>query len=280
MVSFQTEKLIQMALQEDIGTGDVTTDHLIAPDAKGFGRMIAKEPITLCGLDVARQVFAALDPSVEFISHFADAQQIDAGTEIVTIHAKMRALLTGERTALNFLQRLSGVATHVRRHVEKLSGSRVRLVDTRKTTPGWRALEKYAVRCGGGSNHRMGLADGILIKDNHIAAAGGISAAIGKIRTRASHLMKIEIEVSDIAEAMEAVENGADVIMLDNMGIEAIRQAVEKIGGRAEVEVSGGIQEGDLEALSQTGVDIISVGALTHAARSVDISMRIDRNPA
>jgi nicotinate-nucleotide pyrophosphorylase (carboxylating) len=280
MVSFHTAKLIRMALQEDLGTGDVTTDHLVAPDAAGVAKIIAKEPITLCGLDVARQVFAALDPDVEFMAHVQDARQIDAGAEIATIRAAMRALLSGERTALNFLQRLSGVATHVRRYVEKLPDRRVRLVDTRKTTPGWRVLEKYAVRCGGAGNHRMGLADGVLIKDNHIVAAGGISAAIEKIRGAASHLMKIEIEVSNLAEAMEAVENGADIIMLDNMGLAEIRQAVDKINGRAEVEVSGGIQEGDLDALSRTGVDIISVGALTHAARSVDISMRIARDPS
>ena len=221
-------------------------------------------------------MFAALDPNVEFTSPCTDGQQVDSGREIAVVQSKMNALLTGERTALNFLQHLSGIATHVRRHVEKLSSASVRLVDTRKTTPGWRILEKYAVRCGGAGNHRMSLADGILIKDNHIAAAGGITAAIETIRSRASHLLKVEVEVSNLAEAMEAIENHADIVMLDNMRIAEIRQAVKAIDGRAHVEVSGGVQEGDLEALSRTGVDIISVGALTHGARSVDISMRID----
>jgi len=184
-------------------------------------------------------------------------------------------LLTGERTALNFLQRLSGIATHVRRYLEAMPATAIRLVDTRKTTPGWRALEKYAVRTGGAANHRMSLSDGILIKDNHVAICGGIRAALEKARQTAPHTLKLEIEVATPAEAQEAAEAGADIIMLDNMAPETIREAVRRIGGRALVEVSGGVNRNNIAALAASGVDIVSVGALTHSAVAVDISMTI-----
>jgi nicotinate-nucleotide pyrophosphorylase (carboxylating) len=194
---------------------------------------------------------------------------------IAEVTGRLRALLTGERTALNFLQRLSGIATNVSNYMLKIPPGRPRLVDTRKTTPGLRVLEKYAVRCGGAGNHRMGLYGGILIKDNHIAVAGGVARAIDRVKRQAPHLMKIEVEVSDIGSTIQALEAGADVIMLDNMELDKISEAVKIIGGRAEVEVSGGVTKTDLSSLASTGVDIISVGALTHAARSVDISMRL-----
>lgn len=268
-------RLIDWALEEDIGSGDITTDYLVAPEADGQGRIIAKESLTLAGLDVARQVFAGLDPETVFLAAYSDGDTVDQGTVVATINARMTALLRGERTALNFLQRLSGIATHVRSFMRYLENSRVRLVDTRKTTPGWRVLEKYAVRIGGAGNHRMGLYDGVLIKDNHIVAAGGIANAVTRLRSQVSHLTKIEVETATQQEVQEAIDSGADVIMLDNMDITAIKAAVALIHGRALVEVSGGVTQNDLQALVETGVDLISSGALTHSARAVDLSMKI-----
>ena len=268
-------RLIDWALEEDIGSGDITTDYLVAPEADGQGRIIAKESLTLAGLDVARQVFAGLYPETVFLAAYSDGDTVDQGTVVATINARMTALLRGERTALNFLQRLSGIATHVRSFMRYLENSRVRLVDTRKTTPGWRVLEKYAVRIGGAGNHRMGLYDGVLIKDNHIVAAGGIANAVTRLRSQVSHLTKIEVETATQQEVQEAIDSGADVIMLDNMDITAIKAAVALIDGRALVEVSGGVTQNDLQALVETGVDLISSGALTHSARAVDLSMKI-----
>jgi nicotinate-nucleotide pyrophosphorylase (carboxylating) len=271
------EDLIELALREDIGSGDLTTDTLVEPMLDGKGQIVAKERIVIAGLEVAAQVFRRLDPQVVFQPAYQDGDRIEAGEIVVEVKGKLRALLSGERTALNFLQRLSGIATHVRSFVETMGGVNVRIVDTRKTTPGLRVLEKYAVRIGGAFNHRMGLFDGILIKDNHIEACGGISESIRRLRRAAHHLAKIEVEVTDLAEVGEAIDAGADVIMLDNMTIGQIEQAVQLIRGRALVEVSGGITADQLGQLSQTGVDIISVGALTHSARSVDLSMRIQK---
>lgn len=270
-----TQQLIEMALQEDIGPGDITTDNLIAPNLKGNGVVIAKEPLVLAGLNVAKQAFQKLDPHIRFKPLFKDGDTINDAEVIVEMEGKLCALLKGERTALNFLQHLSGIATCVRSYIDEISGKPVRLVDTRKTTPGWRVLEKYAVRMGGAYNHRMGLYDGVLIKDNHIAAYGGIGKAIECIRTHVSHLVKIEVEVSELEQVEEALDAGADVVMLDNMNIDQIKAAVKRIDRRAVVEVSGGVTKDRLRSLADTGVDIISVGALTHSARCVDISMRI-----
>lgn len=270
-----TQQLIEMALQEDIGPGDVTTDNLIGSNLEGDGVVIAKESLVLAGLDVAKQVFNKLDPQIRFKPLFKDGDVVNDTEIIIEIEGKLCALLKGERTALNFLQRLSGVATCVRSYVDEISDMPVRLVDTRKTTPGWRVLEKYAVRVGGAHNHRMGLYDGVLIKDNHIAAYGTIGNAIGHIRGHVSHLIKVEVEVSEMEQVEEAVDAGADIIMLDNMTIDQIKAAVKKIDGNALVEVSGGVTKNKLRSLAATGVDIISVGALTHSARCVDISMRI-----
>ena len=274
-----TPQLIEIALKEDIGPGDITTDNLIAPNLEGTGVIIAKEPLVLAGLDVARQVFQKFDSRIRFKPLFKDGDPVNVGEVVVEIEGKLCALLKGERTALNFLQRLSGIATGVRSYVDELSNKPVRLVDTRKTTPGWRALEKYAVRMGGAYNHRMGLFDGVLIKDNHIAACGGIRKAVERIRTHVSHLVKIEVEVADMDQVGEAIESGADVIMLDNMNVNQIKAAVKRIDGRAVVEVSGGITKNNLKSLADTGVDIISIGALTHAARCVDMSMQIQAIP-
>lgn len=269
------QHLIDLALSEDIGPGDITTDNLVAPDRRGKGIVIAKESLVVAGLDIAGQVFERLDPKTVFRPAYADGDPVAVNSIVFEVESSLRALLRGERTALNFLQRLSGVATHVRGFVDKMANQSVRLVDTRKTIPGWRVLEKYAVRMGGAANHRIGLYDGVLIKDNHIAVCGGITNAIQKARSSTSHLMKIEVEVIDLAGAEEAVAAGADVIMLDNMDIETIEAAVALIGGKALVEVSGGITEKELNRLAQTGVDIISAGALTHSAKNVDLSMKI-----
>lgn len=269
------QHLIEIALDEDIGPGDITTDNLIGPDLKGKGVIIAKEPLVLAGLDVARQVFERLDSKILLNSGYYDGDTIKEGEIVLEVEGKLRALLKGERTALNFLQRLSGIATNVRSFVAELENKNVRLADTRKTTPGWRVLEKYAVRVGGAYNHRMGLYDGVLIKDNHIAVCGGIIEAVARIREKISHLVKIEVEVSDLSEISQALEARADVIMLDNMDIDRIKEGVEFIDGRALVEVSGNVTRSDLNRLADTGVDIISIGALTHQAKAVDLSMRI-----
>jgi len=273
-----TQHLIEIALKEDIGPGDITTDNLINPQLKGQGIIIAKESLVVAGLNVAKQVFQCLDSEVKFRSEYNDGDFVKNGDTLANVNGRLRALLTGERTALNFLQHLSGISTLVRSYISELSDKNIRLVDTRKTTPGWRVLEKYAVRVGGAYNHRIGLYDGVLIKDNHIAAFGGIKKAIDHIRTQISHLLKIEVEVSNLDQVKEALAANADVIMLDNMTIKQIKEATAFIDKRAVVELSGGVTKGDLKSLAETGVDIISVGALTHSARCVDISMRISQN--
>lgn len=268
-------QLIDMALAEDIGPGDITTDYLVPCDSQGQGIIVAKEDIVLAGLDIAKMVFQRLDPKIHFQSAYEDGAEIACGETVLSLEGRLRALLTAERPALNFLQHLSGIATQVRTYVKALKNSRVKLVDTRKTTPGWRVLEKYAVRMGGAHNHRMGLFDGVLIKDNHIAACGGIQQAVAEARKHISHLIKIEVEVSDLAGILDALKSKVDVIMLDNMDIAHIREAVSAIRNRAIVEVSGGVTLKHLTALARTGVDLISVGAMTHSARAVDLSMRI-----
>lgn len=273
--SYHLDQLIELAVIEDIGAGDITTSALYGDGRKGEAVISAKEPMVIAGLEAARRVFLKMDPELEFFPNCSDGAKIAAGQVIASVTGDFCALLTGERIALNFLQRLSGIATHTRSYVDELSGKPVRLVDTRKTVPGWRALEKYAVRMGGANNHRMGLYDGILIKDNHIEAFGNIRTAIEKTRLRGSHLLKIEIEVSRLEQVREALAAGADVIMLDNMNDEDIQQAVAEIDGRAKVEVSGQVAQGRLRQLAEMKVDIISVGALIHAARFVDLSMTI-----
>jgi nicotinate-nucleotide pyrophosphorylase (carboxylating) len=272
------QHLIEIALKEDIGSGDITTDNLIDPQLEGKGIIIAKESLVVAGLNVAKQVFQYLDSEVIFRSEYDDGDFLKKGAVLANVKGKLRALLSGERTALNFLQHLSGISTLVRSYMNELSDKNIRLVDTRKTTPGLRVLEKYAVRVGGAYNHRIGLYDGVLIKDNHIAAFGGIKKAIDHIRTRVPHLLKIEVEVSDLDQVKEALESNADVIMLDNMTIKQIKEAIAFIDNRAIVELSGGITKSGLKSLADTGVDIISVGALTHSARCVDISMQISQN--
>lgn len=267
--------LIALALAEDIGTGDITTDALIPADQPGRGVIVAKQDLVLCGVKTAGRVFHAVDPEIGIDTAFSDGDRIAAGVTVMSTTGRIAGLLTAERTALNFLQRLSGIATHVRTYADALQGSAVRLVDTRKTTPGWRALEKYAVRIGGAANHRMGLYDGVLIKDNHIAACGGVAAAVARARSAVHHLVKVEVEVADFDQLAEALAAGADVIMLDNMPPADVQVAVARIAGRALTEVSGNVTLESLATLAATGIDIISAGALTHQARSVDLSMRI-----
>lgn len=267
--------LIQIALEEDIGSGDITTDYTVDPEIKGKGIIVAKESLIIAGLEVAKDVFTFIDPEVVCRPFFKDGDLVKNGDTVMEIEGKLRVLLIGERTALNFMQRLSGIATNVRSYVELFGNKKIRLVDTRKTIPGWRVLEKYAVRVGGAYNHRIGLYDGVLIKDNHIVACGGISKAIERIRDKVSHLVKIEVEVSDLPSVKEALAAKADIIMLDNMDVHQIKEAVALINKKAIVEVSGGVTKENLNFLSDTGVDIISIGALTHSARSMDLSMRI-----
>ncbi len=273
-----TDDLIQLALKEDIGPGDITTDNLVAPDTRGKGTIVAKQDLVVAGLQVAEKVFTMLEPQIDCKAYFADGDRIPTGSTVIRIDGTLGTLLKGERTALNFLQRLSGIATQARDYIETVSGTPVKLVDTRKTTPGWRVLEKYAVRIGGAHNHRMGLYDGVLIKDNHIAVSGGIANAVKKVRQAISHLVKVEVEASTLEEVEESLTAEADVIMLDNMDLEQIRQAVLTIDKRALVEVSGGVTRQRLRDLAHTGVDLISIGALTHSAVAVDLSMRITTN--
>ena len=276
MLNFFDTHIIERAIIEDVGSGDITTENLVEQDRWGTGFAVAKEPLIMAGLEISKQVFEYFDKKIIFSSKYKDGDALNTGDILFKVEGSLYALLVGERTALNFLQRLSGIATNVRSYVNEIKGKKVRLVDTRKTTPGLRILEKYAVRMGGACNHRKGLYDGVLIKDNHIAVCGGIMKSVEKIRGQVSHLVKIEVEVSDMAGVKEALDSGADVIMLDNMDVAQIKEAVAFIAGRALVEVSGNITRKDLVKLADTGVDIISSGSLTHSARNVDISLRID----
>ena len=271
----KNERLIRLALEEDIGPGDVTTDTLIEPDRVERATIVAKESFVLAGLELAQEVFRSLDSAMGFDTSYDDGDSIESGDEILKVTGKLQALLTGERTALNFLQRLSGIATFTRKFVDRTRGAGVRITDTRKTTPGWRKLEKYAVRMGGARNHRFGLYDGILIKDNHIKACGGITEAVERVRKNQGQFLRIEVEVTDLKEVEEALKSGVDIIMLDNMDMNGIKKSTGLIGDRALVEVSGGVSLDSVAELAATGVDIISIGALTHAARAVDISMRV-----
>lgn len=274
-LSHTIDQLIDLALAEDVGTGDVTTQQLVPVQAKGHGAIVAKENLIISGLDVAQKVFQRIDAGVVFQSDFKDGGRVEKGQTVVNLSGRLRALLTGERTALNFLQRLSGIATYVQTYVSMLEGKKAKLLDTRKTTPGWRELEKYAVRTGGGTNHRMGLYDAVLIKDNHIAASGSISEAVKRITAAVGNAMTIEVETTDMDEVQEALDAGAHIIMLDNMDLDQIKAAVKFVNGRAKLEVSGGITQKHLADLADTGIDFISSGALTHSARAVDLSMRI-----
>ena len=268
---------VQAALAEDVGSGDVTTLATVPAAAVASAVMVAREPLVLAGLPLAETAFRELDPGLALSSLVADGQSARAGQALLRLEGPARAMLTAERVALNFVQRLSGVATLTSRFVEAIRGTGARILDTRKTTPGWRRLEKYAVACGGGQNHRIGLYDMVLIKDNHLAALRGarpnaIAVAVCQARLAYPQL-KVEVEADTLEQAEEAATAGADIILLDNMTPEQLRTAVQRIGGRAKTEASGGVNLATVRAIAESGVDFISVGALTHSARAVDIAL-------
>jgi nicotinate-nucleotide pyrophosphorylase (carboxylating) len=272
------EAILDLALAEDIGTGDVTTLATVPAGTHARGTLVAKSSGVISGVDVAAAVFHRVNPTVAYLPRLGDGSRVEPGHAIAEIAGLAHSLLTAERVALNFLQRLSGVATLTARYVGATAGTKAKVVDTRKTTPGLRILEKAAVRHGGGHNHRFGLADGVLIKDNHLAALGApgpgrVRRAVELARVRAPHTLRIEIEVTSLPEAEEAVVAGADVILLDNMDVPALRQAVELVAGRALLEASGGVTLETVRAVAETGVDLISIGALTHSAPALDISL-------
>ena len=267
------DSIIRNALREDIYTGDITTRSVIPQPRPAQARLIAKEEFILAGCEVAARVFTMLDPQTNYSSRFTDGALCSPGDLIGEISGLDAVILQGERVALNLLQRMSGIATLTSRYVAAVAGTGARIVDTRKTTPGLRVLEKYAVTVGGGGNHRAGLYDAVLIKENHITAAGGITAAVTRSRAVIPHTMKIEVETENLAEVAEAVARGADIIMLDNMDLAAMREAVALIAGRSLVEASGGVNLDTVRGIAETGVDLISVGALTHSARACDISL-------
>jgi nicotinate-nucleotide pyrophosphorylase (carboxylating) len=262
------------ALAEDLGlAGDITTDATIPMSAMATAHFVARKPGMISGLAVAAETFRALDTSVAFEPLVADGHHVDAGQAIAHVRGSARAILTGERVALNFMGRMCGIATLTASYVAAVSGLPTAIVDTRKTTPGLRAFEKYAVRCGGGVNHRVGLFDAILIKDNHIVAAGGIAAAITAARARAGHLVKIEVEVDTLAQLDEVLAHRIDVVLLDNMTPEQLRAAVKRVAGRLLTEASGGVRLETVRGIAESGVDLISVGALTHSAAVLDIGL-------
>jgi len=274
LVDQTINKLIERALSEDLGSGDVTSEATILPASVSNAMMLAKQDLVLAGIDVAREVFRQLDSGIQFTALNKDGDYINAGSEIAKLSGNTRALLVGERVALNLLQHLSGIATLTRRYVEKVAGFRAQVLDTRKTLPGLRAIEKYAVVMGGGKNHRMGLYDMVLIKDNHIKAAGSITTAVERVKGKSGEL-KIEVETKTLAEVREALATGVDIIMLDNMPIDMMREAVVLIAGRMLVEASGNVTLDTIRAIAETGVDYISSGSLTHSAPAADISMKI-----
>jgi nicotinate-nucleotide pyrophosphorylase (carboxylating) len=273
----QVERLVELAIEEDLGRGDVTTDCLLLEETAAEGRILAREELVVCGLELTEYVFARIGPELDLSILVTDGEEVSDGAELILVNGPAAAMLMVERTALNFLQRLSGVATTTRRYVKIVSatGAKARVVDTRKTLPGWRILDKWAVKCGGGGNHRVDLGSGVLIKDNHIAACGSVWEAIKRAQRLAPHTLRIEVEVTNLAQLDEALDAGADIIMLDNMNEELLSQAVQRADGRALLEASGGINRDTVAAVALTGVDLVSVGRLTHSARSVDISMEI-----
>jgi len=275
VINHTIKKLIEHALAEDLGPGDVTSEATIPPDSKSTAVILAKQHLVLAGMEVAREVFNVLDPAIQFRPLAKDGEVIHGGTELAQVAGNTRSLLAGERVALNLLQHLSGIATLTAKYVEKVRGSKAQVLDTRKTLPGLRVLEKYAVRMGGGRNHRFGLYDGVLIKDNHIKACGGITKAVEQAHRTAHHLLRIEVETKTLDEVAEALAIGADVIMLDNMPIEMMGEAVKLIAGRVLVEASGNVTLETIGPIARTGVDFISSGSLTHSAPAADISMKI-----
>ncbi|MBR2177249.1 MAG: carboxylating nicotinate-nucleotide diphosphorylase [Clostridia bacterium] len=272
---FYVDNIIKTALMEDINYCDVTTDYLIPEDQQGEGRLMAKADGIVCGVEIAARVFTLLDESTEIEYLKKDGDAVKYGDDILRLKGRTAVLLKGERTALNFIQHLSGIATASNKYAKIVEGTNASIADTRKTLPGLRPLQKYAVMTGGAKNHRYNLSDAAMLKDNHIDAAGGITAAITKLRSKIGHMTKIEVETRNLDELQEALDAKADIIMLDNMSPETMKRAVEMTAGRAVLEASGGITDETLRAVAESGVDIISVGALTHSVKAFDISMYI-----
>ncbi len=269
------DPLIDLAFEEDIGIGDITTEATVPPTQQGIGTLLAKSDGIVAGLPVAERVFAKLDETLEFRTRVGDGNTVKAGTSIAEVVGSAKTILIGERTALNFLQRLSGIATLTAQFVAAVAEYDTKIVDTRKTAAGWRAVQKYAVHIGGGSNHRFGLYDGVLIKDNHIVAAGGVGNAVQQARELVPHTAKIEVEVETVEQVDEALQAGADILLLDNMPPSTMQGVVQEVGDRVITEASGGITLDQVQAVAATGVDLISVGALTHSAMPMDISLTL-----
>ncbi len=269
-------RLIELALEEDVGPGDRTAEACVPAQARGTALVVAKEPLVVSGVSAAARVFRALDGECQLEPLLGEGDPADAGAGVLRVRGRLRALLSAERTALNLLQRLCGVATLTRRYAQALRGTRTRLLDTRKTSPGMRALEKAAVRAGGGENHRGALFDGILVKDNHAAAAGGIGEAVRRAKAAASPFLRVEAEVSTPEQIEEALAAGADLLLLDNLGDRELAAAVKQVAGRVPTEASGGVTIGRLQRIAACGVDYVSVGALTHSAPAVDLSLLVE----
>ena len=269
------DKIIERALLEDIGTGDITTESIIPSNLKAKGIIKTFEKGVIAGLDIACLIFQKLDAEIVFQEKTKDGTKVIRGKELAEITGPARTILMGERVALNFLQRMSGIATITSKFCEEVKDFPVRIVDTRKTTPGLRILEKYAVRMGGGYNHRFGLYDAVLIKDNHIAIAGGIKSAVDSVRKQSSHTVKIEVEVESLSQLQEALKAQVDIIMLDNMDLETMKEAVKMVKGKTLIEASGEITLEKVRKIAQAGIDVISIGALTHSVKSLNISMEI-----
>jgi nicotinate-nucleotide pyrophosphorylase (carboxylating) len=269
------DPLIDLAFEEDIGIGDITTEATVPPEREGIGTLLAKSDGIVAGLPVAERVFAKLDGTLAFRPVVSDGDAVEAGTPIAEVQGSAKTILIGERTALNFLQRLSGIATLTAQFVEAVANYNAKIVDTRKTAAGWRAVQKYAVRVGGGSNHRFGLYDGVLIKDNHIVAAGSIGNAVQRAKEVVPHTAKIEVEVETLNQVDEALEAGADILLLDNMSPGMMKSVVHEVGDLAVTEASGGITLERVREVAATGVNLISVGALTHSAMPMDISLTL-----
>ncbi|MBR6259630.1 MAG: carboxylating nicotinate-nucleotide diphosphorylase [Oscillospiraceae bacterium] len=274
MINLGLDDFLISALKEDIGTGDITTESCVPASAVSHGFFKAKAEGVVCGVDVLRRVFALIDPAVKVTVLVEDGGRVKKGDIIAEIEGASRSILTGERVSLNLLQHMSGIATATAEASASVVGTKARIADTRKTTPGLRVLEKYAVKTGGGSNHRFNLSDGVLIKDNHIVAAGGIRNAVEAVRNNIPHTLKIEVETETMEQVKEALDAVADIIMLDNMTVPQMKEAVDFIAGRAKTEASGNMGERDLRQVAETGVDIISIGALTHTVRALDISLK------
>jgi len=270
--TFQFQELIDQALKEDIGTGDLST-RILPEDLTGLAKLYAKQKGVVAGLWLVEQVFQRVDSRICVYRLLKDGDEVNVGGVVLELSGPLSSILQGERTALNFLQHLSGIATATKRAVDQVTGLSVSIVDTRKTLPGWRTLQKYAVRVGGGQNHRFGLYDAVMLKDNHLAAVGGLTEAVKRIKAQVGHMTKIEVECETIDQVKEAIICGVDVIMLDNMGLEEMREAVLYIDKRAIVEASGGMGEELLREVAETGVDLISIGALTHSVQALDFSL-------